>query len=520
MYAEPKRLEQLGYRRSRKEPGKTRERADYTLTQNGHAALDEWLTRPSPFPKIQSEAAIRIQASDLASRPTGKVSASIAAMRVEIDGRPRLLQESERRAPELPSPTTPALRLLRSLGRRLLQAHFDLGSRRWDEISAHADRPRPSREPDGGQRSATCRLKSNPQRDARGFVGYLGPYQVLTAAAALRGYASMDRPQSYASRPTSTSSCSGFDSHTRRGSRSSMNDSTKTGRSSGSTRLRFRTTSTCSSIRSSRRGDPRARAGARSATIGEGPGPQTRAWWRRPRAGKGARVLTQVEARDAGSGPRRRSPCHSLFPSRCCSSPEGSWSLRPCCPFRCPTSSDLLPQEEENPRISGGFLVGPPGFEPGTDGIMSSPAASASSAGWLLSAVWRGFRPRRPRRVRPVSARLGSQLVAGWSHSRRSARRRTPAPARPRRAGGRTVEREARLVMAEPRCTCTAFQPRRNRSVAQVWRNVWKPTQESARSSRPSLTRHQLAEAGLDGGGLQHPAHQVRLVDAAAALRP
>ena len=93
MYAEPKRLEQLGYLRSRKEPGKTRERTYYTLTQNGYAALDEWLMRPSPFPKIQSEAAIRIQASDLAT-DLDKVSVSIAAMRAEIDEQLRLLRKA------------------------------------------------------------------------------------------------------------------------------------------------------------------------------------------------------------------------------------------------------------------------------------------------------------------------------------------------------------------------------------------------------------------------------------------
>src|SRR6266542_3479337 len=67
MYAEPKRLESLGYLRSRREPGKARERTYYTLTENGFAAADEWLTRPSSFPRIQSEAALRVHASDLAT---------------------------------------------------------------------------------------------------------------------------------------------------------------------------------------------------------------------------------------------------------------------------------------------------------------------------------------------------------------------------------------------------------------------------------------------------------------------
>src|ERR671936_489691 len=37
VYAEPKRLERLGYGRSREEPGKKRPRTDYTLTHKGCA---------------------------------------------------------------------------------------------------------------------------------------------------------------------------------------------------------------------------------------------------------------------------------------------------------------------------------------------------------------------------------------------------------------------------------------------------------------------------------------------------
>src|SRR5438034_9880278 len=42
-YAEPKRLEELGYLRSRKEPGRTRERTHYMLTAAGRKALREWI---------------------------------------------------------------------------------------------------------------------------------------------------------------------------------------------------------------------------------------------------------------------------------------------------------------------------------------------------------------------------------------------------------------------------------------------------------------------------------------------
>jgi DNA-binding PadR family transcriptional regulator len=123
MYAEPKRLERLGYLRARKEPGKTRQRTYYTLTEQGYAALEAWLTRPSPFPKIQSEAAVRIHASDLAN-DLGQVAASISAMRGEIEEQTRLLDESDRRAPMFPHRQL-QITLLHSLGRRLLGAHLE-----------------------------------------------------------------------------------------------------------------------------------------------------------------------------------------------------------------------------------------------------------------------------------------------------------------------------------------------------------------------------------------------------------
>jgi PadR family transcriptional regulator AphA len=63
IYAQPKRLERLGYLSSEKTPGKTRERTHYRLTEKGVRAVQEWLALPSRFPRIQSEAAIRVQAS-------------------------------------------------------------------------------------------------------------------------------------------------------------------------------------------------------------------------------------------------------------------------------------------------------------------------------------------------------------------------------------------------------------------------------------------------------------------------
>ncbi len=83
IYAEPRRLEKHGYLTSVKTPGKTRQRTHYTLTDKGLAALREWLARPSPFPRIQSEAAIRVQASDLAEDASVVVE-SLRALHDEI----------------------------------------------------------------------------------------------------------------------------------------------------------------------------------------------------------------------------------------------------------------------------------------------------------------------------------------------------------------------------------------------------------------------------------------------------
>jgi PadR family transcriptional regulator AphA len=123
IYAEPKRLEKAGYLTSVKTPGKTRERTHYVLTDKGLAALREWLARPSPFPRIQSEAAIRVQASDLAEDPAVVVE-SLRALRDEIAELEAILDEAETRHKAVPHRER-QLRLLRSLGRRLLRAHLD-----------------------------------------------------------------------------------------------------------------------------------------------------------------------------------------------------------------------------------------------------------------------------------------------------------------------------------------------------------------------------------------------------------
>jgi DNA-binding PadR family transcriptional regulator len=133
IYEQPKRLEQLGYLHSEKRPGRTRERTYYTLTEKGLAALREWHRQPSRFPRIQSEVAARVLSSDLAEDERVVVE-SLQALRDEIAALSAGIDEAERRAASIPHRER-QLRLVRSLGRRLLRAHLD-----WiDEVERELD---------------------------------------------------------------------------------------------------------------------------------------------------------------------------------------------------------------------------------------------------------------------------------------------------------------------------------------------------------------------------------------------
>jgi PadR family transcriptional regulator, regulatory protein AphA len=152
IYEQPKRLERLGYLRSEKRPGRTRERTYYTLTEKGLAALREWQGHPSRFPRIQSEVVARVLSSDLADDERVVVE-SLQALREEIAALSAGIDEEERRAASIPHRER-QLRLVRSLGRSLLRAHLD-----WiDEVERELD----SR--DGGTRCAASRSQRVSRR--------------------------------------------------------------------------------------------------------------------------------------------------------------------------------------------------------------------------------------------------------------------------------------------------------------------------------------------------------------------
>jgi DNA-binding PadR family transcriptional regulator len=126
-YAEPKRLEQLGYLRSRKEPGRTRARTHYELTAKGRDALRAWLAEPAELPRIQHEAIVKLLAADLGDDAT--VLASLEAMRADIAEARAGLDTADEIAENLEHRTR-YLRLVHRLGRELLDVH-----ERWlDEV--------------------------------------------------------------------------------------------------------------------------------------------------------------------------------------------------------------------------------------------------------------------------------------------------------------------------------------------------------------------------------------------------
>src|ERR1700742_2869738 len=82
-YVEPKRLAKLGYLEARKEPGRTRERTRYSLTDQGLDALAEWARTPARVTPVKSDPLLRLLIADLVGE--GPTRASLIALREDID---------------------------------------------------------------------------------------------------------------------------------------------------------------------------------------------------------------------------------------------------------------------------------------------------------------------------------------------------------------------------------------------------------------------------------------------------
>lgn len=121
-YAEPKRLERLGYLESQKEPGRTRPRTHYMLTQRGVDAILQWLQEPARFSRIQLEPAWRLLAADVAGDV--QVLASLGALREQIAELSAQLDRGEEIAHTIPHKERYLL-LNHALARRIVDAHAD-----------------------------------------------------------------------------------------------------------------------------------------------------------------------------------------------------------------------------------------------------------------------------------------------------------------------------------------------------------------------------------------------------------
>jgi DNA-binding PadR family transcriptional regulator len=121
-YSEPKRLEQLGYLTSEKQPGRTHDRTHYMLTDKGRDALRTWGGEGMRFPRIQHEAVVKVLAGDIVGREA--ILAGLAGLRSDLDDLSARLDVGEGVAAALPH-RADYLRLVHRLGRELIRVHAE-----------------------------------------------------------------------------------------------------------------------------------------------------------------------------------------------------------------------------------------------------------------------------------------------------------------------------------------------------------------------------------------------------------
>jgi DNA-binding PadR family transcriptional regulator len=121
-YVEPKRLAKLGYLEARKEPGKTRERTVYTLTDKGLDALRAYAETPVHFTAVKSELLLRLLIADLVGEKATRKG--ISALRDDVADLFDRLEESEASTEALPHRRKYLLLVIGFL-RRLLDLHLD-----------------------------------------------------------------------------------------------------------------------------------------------------------------------------------------------------------------------------------------------------------------------------------------------------------------------------------------------------------------------------------------------------------
>jgi DNA-binding PadR family transcriptional regulator len=134
-YTEPKRLAQLGYLEARKEPGRTRERTVYTLTDKARRALNAYAATPAVVLPLKSDALLRLLLCDLVGEAVTRES--LAALREDVAALEQRVADSEQAASALPHRARYLLIVTQFL-RDYLELHLDLVERVERELDAPA----------------------------------------------------------------------------------------------------------------------------------------------------------------------------------------------------------------------------------------------------------------------------------------------------------------------------------------------------------------------------------------------
>ena len=119
-YAEPKRLERLGYLQARKEPGRTHARTHYELTPNGRDALRDWMATRPEHPQLAADPILRLLAADLVGE--APVRASLLTLREDLADLRSRLDTADEVAGSLPH-REKYLLMNHRLARRVLDAY-------------------------------------------------------------------------------------------------------------------------------------------------------------------------------------------------------------------------------------------------------------------------------------------------------------------------------------------------------------------------------------------------------------
>ena len=99
-YVEPKRLAKLGYLEARQEPGRTRPRTVYSLSEQGRDALREWAATPVTVTPLKSEPLLRLLIADLVGEEVTR--GALATLREDLADLNQRLDASEAAAQALP----------------------------------------------------------------------------------------------------------------------------------------------------------------------------------------------------------------------------------------------------------------------------------------------------------------------------------------------------------------------------------------------------------------------------------